>query len=98
MKYMFCGSQEEPRDYQGYYPAPEPSAPPAYSYNTNSYGRNVSMLYPMDDIHNKNGYDQEMEHLDTRSRGLVVFSNEWLLWISWKITQTVAKETYYRYS
>lgn len=68
MKYMFCGSQEEPRDYQGYYPAPEPSAPPAYSYNTNSYGRNGSMLYPMDDIHNKNGYDPEMEPLDTRLR------------------------------
>ena len=65
---MFCGSQEEPRDYQGYFPAPEPSAPPAYSYNTNCYWRNGSMLYPMDDIHNKNGYDPEMEHLDTRLR------------------------------
>ncbi|XP_062604268.1 sodium- and chloride-dependent GABA transporter 2-like isoform X1 [Saccostrea cucullata] len=67
MQYMFCGNQEEPRDYQGYYPAPEPSAPPAYSYNTNSYGRNGSSLYPMDDIH-KNVYDPEMEPLDTRLR------------------------------
>ena len=68
IKYMFCESQVKQRDYQGYYPAPKPSAPPAYSYNTNSYGRNGSMLYPMDDIHNKNGYDPEMEHLDTRLR------------------------------
>ena len=67
-KYMFCGSQEEPQDYQGYYAAPEPSAPLSYSYNTNSYWRSRYMLYPMDDIHNKNGYDPEMEHLDTRLR------------------------------
>ena len=65
---MFCESQEEPRDYQGYYPAPELSALPAYSYNTNSYGRNGSMLHPMDDIHNKTGYDPKMEPLDTRLR------------------------------
>uniref|UniRef100_K1PXV8 Sodium-and chloride-dependent glycine transporter 1 n=1 Tax=Magallana gigas TaxID=29159 RepID=K1PXV8_MAGGI len=67
MQYMFCGVQDEPRDYQGYYPAPEPSAPPAYSYNTNSYNRNGAMLYPMADVH-KDMYDPELEPLDTRLR------------------------------
>ncbi|XP_048749741.2 sodium- and chloride-dependent GABA transporter 2-like isoform X2 [Ostrea edulis] len=67
MKYMFCGNQDETRDYQGYYPAPEPSAPPAYSYNSNSFGRNGSMLYPLEDTH-KNMYDPELEPLDTRLR------------------------------
>jgi hypothetical protein len=64
---MFCGNQEETRDYQGYYPAPEPSAPPAYSYNSNSFGRNGSMLYPLTDTQ-KNMYDPELEPLDTRLR------------------------------
>lgn len=60
-------TQDESRDYQGCYPAPEPSAPPAYSYNTNSYNRNGAMLYPMADVH-KDMYDAELEPLDTRLR------------------------------
>lgn len=51
MQYMFCGPQDEPQDYQGYYSAPEPSSSTTYSYNTNSFNRMGAMLYPMADVH-----------------------------------------------
>ncbi|KAK3095038.1 hypothetical protein FSP39_009518 [Pinctada imbricata] len=66
--YMMCGSEEETHNYDGYYPAAEPTAPPAYSPymdSGHSHGYGDS-LYPMDEL-NKH-YDPEMEPLDTRLR------------------------------
>ena len=62
-KYMFCGSPEEPQDYQGYYPAL-----PLHTPTTQTVTDVAGLMYPMDAIHNKNRYDPEMEHLDTRLR------------------------------
>lgn len=58
-----CGSEDEERqqDYEGYYPAPEPTAPP-YSYMENN-----EYLYPMNDLP-KNYHDPEMEPLNTNLR------------------------------
>ena len=58
-----CGTEEDERqqDYEGYYPAPEPTAPP-YSYMDNS-----EYLYPMNDLA-KNYHDPEMEPLNTNLR------------------------------
>lgn len=60
--YLMCGSDEDDRqqDYDGYYPAPEPTAPP-YSYMDNN-----EYLYPMNNL-SKN-YDSEMEPLNTNLR------------------------------
>lgn len=61
--YLMCGSDENERqqDYDGYYPAPEPTAPP-YSYIDNH-----EYLYPMSDLA-KNYSDPEMEPLNTHLR------------------------------
>ncbi|XP_052084060.1 sodium- and chloride-dependent GABA transporter 2-like [Mytilus californianus] len=60
--YLMCGSEEDDRqqDYDGYYPAPEPTAPPYTYMDNNEY------LYPMNNL-SKN-YDSEMEPLNTNLR------------------------------
>ncbi|CAG2195649.1 unnamed protein product [Mytilus edulis] len=61
--YLMCGSDEDERqqDYDGYYPAPEPTAPPYTYMDNNEY------LYPMNNL-SKNNYDAEMEPLNTNLR------------------------------
>ena len=63
IRYLMCGTEEDERqqDYEGYYPAPEPTAPP-YSYMENN-----EYLYPMNDLA-KNYHDPEMEPLNTNLR------------------------------
>lgn len=56
-----CGSDEDDRhtDYDGYYPAPEPTAPPYYMHND-------EYLYPMNDL--AKSYDDETQPLNTNLR------------------------------
>ena len=63
---MMCGSEEDSHNYDGYYPATEPTAPPAYSYMDSAHTGYGDSLYPLDEL-NKH-YDPEMEPLDTRLR------------------------------